>query len=208
MKSLPSTGLPERHPDSDNPIHGDCQEAEDGTLSQNQDKAGNEEAAIEGSAEASADSDGKGNGQQTHCYVSHSQGHYKVVCDILKVTVQIDGPANQNIAQNSQHCNDHFQDNVDHIIEEVFIPMALHGEVGAASPVSISAVQWVLGTHLKPFKVQKGFFALLLILVGSDPYYRQTMRHNISGYEDAGEGSPGVRQHRSLSKQTEHEWCP
>lgn len=111
----PSPCLPEGYSDGNDSVDGDGQEAEDGALSQDQDKAGNEKAAIEEGTEASADGDGKGDCQHPHSNVSSSQGHHKVVGDVLQVAVEIDGPADQDVAQDGQHSNDQLQDDVGYV---------------------------------------------------------------------------------------------
>lgn len=119
----PSRRLPEGYADRNDSVNGNSKEAEDRTLSQDQDKAGNEKAAIEEGTEASADGDGKGDCQHTHGNVSSSQGHHKIVGDVLQVAVQIDCPANQDVPQDGQHRNDQFEDDVSYVWEEVFFPM-------------------------------------------------------------------------------------
>lgn len=111
----PSPCLPEGNSDGNDPVDGNSEEAEDGTLSQNQDEAGDEKAAIEEGTEASADGDGKGDCQHTHGNVSSSQGHHKVVGDVLQVAVQVDGPADQDVAQDGQHGDDQLQDDVGYV---------------------------------------------------------------------------------------------
>lgn len=121
--SQPIPCLPEGYADRNDSVDGDSKEAEDGALSQDQDEAGNEEAAIEEGTEASADGDGKGDCQHSHRNVSSSQGHHEVVGDVLQVAVQVDCPADQDVAQDGQHRNDQFQDDVSYVWEEVFLPM-------------------------------------------------------------------------------------
>lgn len=111
----PTLYLPEGYSDGNDSVDGDSKEAEDGALSQDQDKASNEKAAIEEGTEASADGDGKGDCQHPHSNVSSSQGHHKIVGDVLQVAVQIDGPADQDVAQDGQHSDDQFQDDVGYV---------------------------------------------------------------------------------------------
>lgn len=113
--SQPIPCLPEGYADRNDSVDGDSKEAEDGALSQDQDEAGNEEAAIEEGTEASADGDGKGDCQHSHRNVSSSQGHHEVVGDVLQVAVQVDCPADQDVAQDGQHRNDQFQDDVSYV---------------------------------------------------------------------------------------------
>lgn len=113
--SQPIPCLPEGYADRNDSVDGDSEEAEDGALSQDQDEAGNEEAAIEEGTEASADGDGKGDCQHSHRNVSSSQGHHEVVGDVLQVAVQINCPADQDVAQDGQHRNDQFQDDVSYV---------------------------------------------------------------------------------------------
>lgn len=119
----PSPRLPEGYADRNDSVNGNSKEAEDRTLSQDQDKAGNEKAAIEEGTEASADGDCKGDCQHAHGNVSSSQGHHKIVGDVLQVAVQIDCPADQDVPQDGQHRNDQFEDDVSYVWEEVFFPM-------------------------------------------------------------------------------------
>lgn len=111
----PSPCSPEGYSDGNDPVDGDGEEAEDGALGQHQDKAGNEEAAIEEGTETSADGDGKGDCQHTHGNVSSSQGHHKIVGDVLQVAVQVDGPADQDVPQDGQHSNNQLQDDVGYV---------------------------------------------------------------------------------------------
>lgn len=115
MPSPAQASLPEGNSDGNDSVDGDSEEAEDGALSQDQHKAGNEKAAIEEGTEASADGDGKGDCQHTHGNVSSSQGHHEVVGDVLQVAVEIDGPADQDVAQDGQHCDDQLQDDVGYV---------------------------------------------------------------------------------------------
>lgn len=64
-------------------------------------------------AEADADGDGKWNGQDSNCNVRHGQRYHKEVGDALKVAVEADGPAHQNISSHGQNCNHQFKNNVD-----------------------------------------------------------------------------------------------
>lgn len=99
--------------DGDVSIHGNGQQTEDGALREDQHKASDEEASMKIAAEADADGDGKWNGQDSDCNVRHGQRHHKEVSDALKVAVEADGPAHQNISSHGQNRNHQFKNNVD-----------------------------------------------------------------------------------------------
>lgn len=113
MEPLVSEWLPEWYLDCDVTVYGNCQQAEDGVLCENQHEAGEEQAAIEVGAEADADDYSKGNGQDSHGDVGHRQRHHKQVGDALQVAVDGHGPADQHITQHGEHGNQQLQDDVD-----------------------------------------------------------------------------------------------
>lgn len=117
MEPLLCEWLPEWYLDCDVTVYGNCQQAEDGVLCENQHEAGEEQAAIEVGAEADADDNGKGNGQNSHCDVGHCQRHHKQVGDALQVAVDGHGPADQHITQHREHGNQQLQDDVDNIFQ-------------------------------------------------------------------------------------------
>lgn len=110
---LVSKSLPEWYLDRDVTVYGNGQQAEDGVLCENQHEAGDEQAAIEVGAEAGADDDGEGNGQDSHGDVCHCQWHHKEVGDALQVAVDGHSPADQHITQHREHGNQQLHDDVD-----------------------------------------------------------------------------------------------
>ena len=113
LPSPPLLRSPERSLDGNVAVHSDGQQAEDGALSEHQHEAGNEQAAMEVGAEACADSDGEGDGQQAHSDVCHCQGHHKVVRNALQGAVEAHGPADQHITSHGQAGDHQLQDDVD-----------------------------------------------------------------------------------------------
>lgn len=105
--------LPEWDLDGDITVDGDGQQAENGTLREHEDKTGNEQAAVEVTAKACANNDGKGDGEKAHSHIGGCQGHYKVVGDTLQVAVQANSPAHQHIPSHSQCSNQQLQANVE-----------------------------------------------------------------------------------------------
>lgn len=96
---------PERDLDGDVTVDSDGQQAEDGTLREHQDEAGNEQAAVEVTAKACADNDGERDGKEAHSHVGRCQGHHKVVGDALEIAVQANSPAHQHVSSHSQCSN-------------------------------------------------------------------------------------------------------
>ena len=109
---FPSLHSPERHGDGNVTVNGDSQQAEDGALSEHQHEAGHEQTAVEVGAEAQADEDGKGDGQDAYSDVRNGQRHHKEVGDALEVAVEAHGPADQHIAQHGEAGNQQLHDDV------------------------------------------------------------------------------------------------
>lgn len=103
---------PERDLDGNVAVGSDGQQAEDRALREHEDKAGNEQAAIEVTAKACADNDGEGDGEEAHSHVGQCQGHHKVVSDALEIAVEADSPANQHISSHGQRSNQQLQADV------------------------------------------------------------------------------------------------
>lgn len=111
---------PEWDFDSQVSVDGHRQEAEDRALSEHQDEAGEEEAAVEVAGQPDADGDGEGDGEAADQDISDSQRHQEVVGGGFEVGVDGDGPAHQHVADDRQHSDDQFNGDVEsiHLREE------------------------------------------------------------------------------------------
>lgn len=88
-----SNNSPEVDFDCQISVDGNSQKAEDGALSQDQDKTRQEETPIEVQTYPETDGYGKGDGEATHQNIGHSQRHQKVVGGVLQSGVNRDRPA-------------------------------------------------------------------------------------------------------------------
>lgn len=104
---------PERDLDGDVAVDCDGQQAEDGTLREHEDEAGNEQAAVEVAAKACADNNGEGDGEEAHGHIGQRQGHHEVVGDALEIAVEADSPAHQHVSSHGQRSNQQLQANVE-----------------------------------------------------------------------------------------------
>lgn len=78
-----SNNSPEVDFDCQISVDGNSQKAEDGALSQDQDKTRQEETPIEVQTYPETDGYGEGDGEATHQNIGHSQRHQKVVGGVL-----------------------------------------------------------------------------------------------------------------------------
>lgn len=119
-------------------VNGNSQKAEDGALSQDQDKTRQEETPIEVQTYPETDGYGEGDGEATHQNIGHSQRHQKVVGGVLQSGVNRNRPAHQYVARNWEKCDDDFNHDVEVIhlsgvLKERNLG-AVHRENGAPSP--------------------------------------------------------------------------
>lgn len=115
---------PQRDLDSNVAVDGNGQKTKYGALGQHQDEAGDEQTTVEIGTETSANHDGEGNGQHTHCDVRHGQRNNKEVGDALEVAVEAHCPADQHVAQDREQGNQQLQNHVRHVKDIV-----QHGEL-------------------------------------------------------------------------------
>lgn len=124
--------------DSQVSVDGDGQKAEDGALSQDQDKTRQEETPVEVQLYTQTDGYGEGDGEQTDQNISHSQRHQKVVGGVLQSGVNRDSPAHQHVAGNREKSDDDFNHDVEvihlsRVLKERNL-RAVHGDNAASSP--------------------------------------------------------------------------
>lgn len=123
-----SSRLPDRELDPQVSVHSDGKQGHDGGVSEDQEQAGHEKAAVEVDCDAQADDNGQRHDQQPDRNVSQGQGDNEIEGGGLQTGVQLDHPDDQHVAHDGAEPNDNLHDDV-HVVGQQH-GRAIHRHLG------------------------------------------------------------------------------
>lgn len=107
-----SSRLPDRELDPQVSVHSNGQQGHDGGMSENQQQAGHEKAAVEVNGDAQADDDSQRHDQQPNSNISQSKGDNEIEGGGLQAGVQLDHPDDEHVAHYGAEPNENLHRDV------------------------------------------------------------------------------------------------